>query len=414
MNNAAGLVINGIVGGTIGLIKAGTGHLTLTAVETYTGSTLITAGTLQIGNGLTGSIAAVSPVAINEGTLAINLVNGGLFAHNVVDNNLLTTIATGSNTLSGVISGTGGFTQNGTGVTILTGANTYTAATTVLQGTLQIGNGGTSGSFLGNVTDNAALVFDRLDNVTFAGTIAGTGSVAQSGSGKLILSANNIYSGGTIFNTGILSVSSDGNLGSGELIFNGGTLEAATSITSNKNALLNTGGGAFLADTDTSSTLNGVIRGAGSLTENGPGALTLTGMNTYSGGTILGTILNAGLLNIGSSRALGTGNMVMWGAITSRTLEELCSWQTSETHTTCDMATAPLFFPLVNSSCPPRDIPLELPHDRPTSCAASDGSRIQKPARDRTALPVDRRRPLHGSGPKPFSPGHFTQSSGGA
>lgn len=228
VNNAAGLVINGIVGGTIGLIKAGTGHLTLTAVETYTGSTLITADTLQIGNGLTGSIAAVSPVAIIGGTLALNLVNGGLFANNVVDNNLLTTIATGSNTLSGVISGTGGFTQNGTGVTILTGANTYTAATTVLQGTLQIGNGGTSGSFLGNVTDNAALVFDRLDNVTFAGTIAGTGSVAQCGIGKLILSANNIYSGGTIFNAGILSVSSDGNLGSGELVFNGGTLSPRT------------------------------------------------------------------------------------------------------------------------------------------------------------------------------------------
>jgi outer membrane autotransporter protein len=314
VNNAAGLVINGVVDGTNGLIKAGAGQLMLTAAETYTGATLITAGTLQLGNGITAgsSIALSGPVTVDKGAvLALDLASGETFANAISASGLVATIASGENIVSGVISGTGALTQSGTGLTILTGANTYTGTTSVLQGTLQIGNDGTSGSFLGNVTDDAALVFDRSDNVTFAGTIAGTGSVAQSGSGKLILSAANTYGGGTNFNAGILSVASDGNLGGGPLTFNGGTLEATGSVTSSKTATLNTRGGTFLADAGTSSTLSGVISGPGSLTKDGLGEVILTGTNTYSGGTIL----SHGVLTVGGSQALGTGNMVVNGGI---------------------------------------------------------------------------------------------------
>ena len=45
--------------------------------------------------------------------------------------------------------------------TILTGANTYSGGTTISAGTLQIGNGGTTGSIAGNIVDNAALIFNR-------------------------------------------------------------------------------------------------------------------------------------------------------------------------------------------------------------------------------------------------------------
>ena len=63
-------------------------------------------------------------------------------------------------TYAGVISGTGSLTQAGTGTLTLTGANTYTGGTTISAGTLQLGNGGTTGSVAGNITDNAALAFN--------------------------------------------------------------------------------------------------------------------------------------------------------------------------------------------------------------------------------------------------------------
>jgi fibronectin-binding autotransporter adhesin len=112
-------------------------------------------------------------------------------------------------------------------------------------------------------------------------------------------------------NGGILSVSSDGNLSSGALTFNGGTLEATGSIASSKTATLNPRGGTFLADAGTTSTLSGVISGPGSLTKDGPGEVILTGLNTYSGGTIL----SHGVLTVGGPQALGTGNMAVNGGI---------------------------------------------------------------------------------------------------
>ena len=66
-------------------------------------------------------------------------------------------------TFGGVISGTGSLVQLGSGALTLTGNNTYSGGTTISAGTLQIGNGGTSGSITGNVTDNGTLAFDRSD-----------------------------------------------------------------------------------------------------------------------------------------------------------------------------------------------------------------------------------------------------------
>jgi outer membrane autotransporter protein len=143
------------------------------------------------------------------------------------------------------------------------------------------------------------------------GIVSGTIGLTKAGTGRLTLAGANTYSGGTNFNAGILSVGSDGNLGSGPLTFNGGTLEATGSVISSKTATLNTGGGTFLADAGTSSTLSGVISGTGSLTKDGLGEVILTGMNTYSGGTIL----SHGVLTVGGPQALGTGNMVVNGGI---------------------------------------------------------------------------------------------------
>ena len=100
---------------------------------------------------------------------------------------------------------------------ILTGANTYSGGTTIAAGTLQLGDGGTTGSIVGNVVDNGTLAFDRSDAVTFPGAISGTGSVSQIGPGSTTLTAANSYSGGTLLAAGTLIAGNNSALGSGAL-----------------------------------------------------------------------------------------------------------------------------------------------------------------------------------------------------
>jgi fibronectin-binding autotransporter adhesin len=99
------------------------------------------------------------------------------------------------------------------GTLVLSGTNNYTGGTTVAQGTLVIGNGGASGSIVGNITDNAQLAFNRSDTLTFAGAITGSGSLTQSGNGTLILTGASTYTGGTTINAGILQIGDGGTAG---------------------------------------------------------------------------------------------------------------------------------------------------------------------------------------------------------
>ncbi len=115
---------------------------------------------------------------------------------------------------------------------MLTGTSTYTGGTTIAQGVLQLGNGGTTGSIIGNVANNGTLTFNRNNSYSFGGMISGTGAVSQIGTGTTILTATNSYQGGTGITAGTLQVSSDANLGaaSGGLTFNGGTLRTTASF----------------------------------------------------------------------------------------------------------------------------------------------------------------------------------------
>ena len=118
-------------------------------------------------------------------------------------------------TYSGSIGGTGSVTKSGAGTLTLSGSNTYSGGTTISAGTLAVGSGGTAGSIAGSVTNNAALVFNRSDALTYSGSIGGTGSVTKSGAGTLTLSGSNTYSGFTAVSSGTLKVNSV--LGSGSL-----------------------------------------------------------------------------------------------------------------------------------------------------------------------------------------------------
>jgi fibronectin-binding autotransporter adhesin len=113
-------------------------------------------------------------------------------------------------TLSGDISGTGGFTFDTPSTLVLTGANTYAGDTIISTGVLQVGAGGGTGSLgSGNVSNSAALVFNRDNALAVANVISGTGSLTQAGSGTLTLSGANTYSGGTTIAAGTLLEFSD-------------------------------------------------------------------------------------------------------------------------------------------------------------------------------------------------------------
>jgi outer membrane autotransporter protein len=201
-SNGFDVTASSVMSGVGGLTKQGAGALTLTADNTYTGGTTISAGTLQLGDGgVSGSIQG-------------DVTNNGVLAFNRSDNGLM---------LSGVVSGSGSVNQIGSGTTTLTGANTYTGGTTISMGTLQLGNGGATGGIVGDVTDNGALVFDRSDVVTFGGVISGTGALGQIGSGTLILTGANSYAGGTTVSSGVLQLGNGGTGGSiqGDVVVNG-------------------------------------------------------------------------------------------------------------------------------------------------------------------------------------------------
>uniref|UniRef100_UPI00203E758D autotransporter-associated beta strand repeat-containing protein n=1 Tax=Enterobacter hormaechei TaxID=158836 RepID=UPI00203E758D len=77
----------------------------------------------------------------------------------VTNNGTLLSNVAGNTTLGGTISGSGGLTQAGSGTLTVTGNNTYTGPTTInAGGTVQVGNGGASGSITGNITNNGGLV----------------------------------------------------------------------------------------------------------------------------------------------------------------------------------------------------------------------------------------------------------------
>ena len=254
------------------LVKAGTGTLVLTGDNTYTGGTTISAGTLQLGDGGTS----------------------GSIVGNVQDDARLVVNRSDSLTLAGDISGTGTLEQVGAGTTVLTGNNSYAGGTTISAGTLQLGDGGTSGSIVGNVQDDARLVVNRSDSLTLAGDISGTGTLEQVGAGTTVLTGNNSYAGGTTISAGTLQLGDGGT--SGSIV--GDVLNDATLAFNRADTL----------------TFDGSISGTGAVNQIGTGTTLLTGDNPYSGATTV----SSGTLLVGdaahASAALSGGGAVQVAA----------------------------------------------------------------------------------------------------
>ncbi|EDH6607365.1 AIDA autotransporter-like protein ShdA, partial [Salmonella enterica subsp. enterica serovar Gambia] len=233
------------------LIKQGAGTLILNAENTYTGGTTISGGTLVATN----VEALGSGEVTDDATLELN--TGGTF-----DN---------------AISGSGQVVKSGDDVLTLSGANSYSGGTLISDGTLVASNVDALGS--GDVTDNATLELNT--GGTFDNAISGSGQVVKSGDDALTLSGANTYSGGTLISGGTLVASNVEALGTGD-------------VTDNAVLELNTGG-----------TFDNVISGSGQVVKSGDDALTLSGSNTYTGGTTI----NDGTLIATSVEALGTGDV---------------------------------------------------------------------------------------------------------
>lgn len=269
------LTLGGVISGTGPLTKNGAGSLILTGDNLYAGGTIIDAGLLQLGNG--GNTGESSGDVVNNGTLAFNRSNEVNFA--------------------GLISGSGAVRQIGAGTTILTANNSYGGGTTIAGGTLQLGNGGTTGGITGDVVNNAALAFNRSNEVTFAGTISGSGTVSQTGTGTLILTGGNSYAGATNVMAGTLLINGDQS-GATELtsVASGATLGGTGTI----------GGSVVVAN---GATLAAGAGGAGVLTINGSLALGSSAKLAYDFGAAnnVGSPLND-LVNVG-------GDLVLDGTI---------------------------------------------------------------------------------------------------
>ena len=157
---------------------------------------------------------------------------------------------------------------------------------------------GTGWNLVGDVVVNSGgnIDFDQASNVILGNSISGAGSISKSGAGTLTLSGNNIYTGGTAINGGILKVSSNNNLGasSGGLTFNGGTLATTASFDTGRTVTL-LGDGTIDVAAMTELGLTGTVAGTGDLTKRGTGTLRLdNSANSYGNtmvesGTLIGT-----------------------------------------------------------------------------------------------------------------------------
>ena len=376
----AGLMVNN--GGNFAGVIAGTGALTnnggvliLSGTNTYTGGTVIQSGTLQLN--VARALPANTAVTVaGSGTLSVQqawqnggtiTLAGGVLAGSTVTNAALITgnglisaalanngllrATNGTLTVTGNFSGTGTNFVGSTGTLTLNSANTFTGLTAIDGGQLVVGNvnavqfgtisnttatsgiafavnranfGGLAGTGDFELANGAAGVAlsvgaNNIDS-TYSGVLSGNGSLTKTGTGTLMLSGINDYSGGTVVNVGTLAVQENSAFGSGT-ITNTATVElnGSAPLTVANNLVLNNGtvvvasgaggsvwnGGVTLLNanvmnTPGSITLNGVISGTGSLTKLGAGDLILTNANTFAGTTTI----NAGHVVVSNQNAL--------------------------------------------------------------------------------------------------------------
>ncbi|MEN4918929.1 autotransporter-associated beta strand repeat-containing protein [Achromobacter spanius] len=305
------------------LTKTGTGTLVLAGANTYAGGTVLQAGEIKVGADTalgSGALTAAGGTTLSN-DVAVALANDVGVQGDV-------TIANGAAmALSGEVSGAGGIIKTGPGTLTLAGANSYQGDTRLDAGQITVGASGALGTgtliaadgtaldastpaaLENDVVLNGALALPGSASLTLNGDIGGTGSLVKNGADTLALNGANSFQGGVALNGGTLALGSDTALGVGRLnAADGTTLSASVPVSAANDITL--AGTTTITGADLS--LGGQIDGAGGLVKDGAGLLTLTGDNSYQGGTRL----SAGTLALGSDTALGTGALTAAGGTT--------------------------------------------------------------------------------------------------
>ncbi|WP_211209054.1 beta strand repeat-containing protein, partial [Saccharibacter floricola] len=124
------------------------------------------------------------------------------------------------------VAGGGALTKSDLGTLILAGDNAYRGGTTIDAGTLQLGNGGSSGwAGSGDITNNGVLAVNRSDDVNFTQKISGSGSFVQMGGNgsHTTLSAQERYTGSTTIQNGTLKLAGEGSIASSSGVMSSAT-----------------------------------------------------------------------------------------------------------------------------------------------------------------------------------------------
>ena len=171
----------GASGGSLSIIKAGTGTQTLTGTNTWTGSTTISNGTLVIGGA--------------------GLLGGGAYAGAITNYGIFNYGSSANQTLSGVISGTGSLVVSGSGTLMLDGANTCTGATTINAGTL-----GGNGIINGPVTNAAGGTLQPGLGIGDTSTLTVSNNVVLAGTNYFSLNRTNAQNSSRLFASGTVSL----------------------------------------------------------------------------------------------------------------------------------------------------------------------------------------------------------------
>ncbi|MFD1794041.1 autotransporter outer membrane beta-barrel domain-containing protein [Ochrobactrum teleogrylli] len=224
-------------------------------------------------------------------------------------------------TVASELRGTQGFKKTDLGTLILTGNNTYTGVTTISQGIVQLGDGGTTGSILGdvvvesNIYDYGTLAFNRSDETDFNGQISGDGAVLQNGSGVTVFKGDNNFTGGLTVAQGTARAGIVNHaFGAGLLNVQAGAMADLDGFNTTVGGLTGSGNvtlrnAALSLDQNFDTTFSGNISGNGDLIKNGTGIFTLTGPNSYTGNAVV----NDGTLFQGQSRAFSQTAVYMVG-----------------------------------------------------------------------------------------------------
>ena len=307
-----------ILSGSAGMTKAGSGKLILSGANTFSGATTNLAGTLQIGDGTTATATAGTGALTNAGTLTLNLNAAATLGNSTVySSGTIQNTGTGKVTITNdpafagtVNGGTAGIVLATTlttapglsGDVTLSFSGNMSVLTWNSPATLHISANSTCWQ-IGGGNIPGAMTLDIASGVTLSQNIAQNGMHYYNN----LMGAGNFNAIGWIDPTAYMSyVLGNSTLG-GTLTVGGGGLSfgngGATGTAGATRIVTSASTANVTFNSITNNTYSGIMSGTGGLIKLATNTLTITGANTYSGGTTI----NAGALQLGDGGALGSG-----------------------------------------------------------------------------------------------------------